>query len=214
MEFLNQVTYGNPNYEMKILLEKECIVEDLFAQLAKDPFPANDSEATKQELNEVVVALKELDEMNPTLLRRYINYDRALIPYIDNILKAEGVNEMELIRSIQKDITPLIIKLKYKFQRPRPYQLANYYKLNLFPMKSTSALTPSYPSGHTIQAIVILTIIGNKHPNLYQSCKRLWEDVAYSRIALGVHYPSDNDFSYEVANQILKHEKFAEKYAI
>lgn len=214
MEFLNQVTYGNPNYEMKILLEKECIVEDLFAQLAKDPFPANDSEATKQELNEVVGALKELDEMNPTLLRRYINYDRALIPYIDNILKAEGVNEMELIRSIQKDITPLIIKLKYKFQRPRPYQLANYYKLNLFPMKSTSALTPSYPSGHTIQAIVILTIIGNKHPNLYQSCKRLWEDVAYSRIALGVHYPSDNDFSYEVANQILKHEKFAEKYAI
>lgn len=214
MEFLNQVTYGNPNYEMKILLEKECIVEDLFAQLAKDPFPANDSEATKQELNEVVVALKELDEMNPTLLRRYINYDRALIAYIDNILKAEGVNEMELIRSIQKDITPLIIKLKYKFQRPRPYQLANYYKLNLFPMKSTSALTPSYPSGHTIQAIVILTIIGNKHPNLYQSCKRLWEDVAYSRIALGVHYPSDNDFSYEVANQILKHEKFAEKYAI
>lgn len=214
MEFLNQVTYGNPNYEMKILLEKECIVGDLFAQLAKDPFPANDSEATKQELNEVVVALKELDEMNPTLLRRYINYDRALIPYIDNILKAEGVNEMELIRSIQKDITPLIIKLKYKFQRPRPYQLANYYKLNLFPMKSTSALTPSYPSGHTIQAIVILTIIGNKHPNLYQSCKRLWEDVAYSRIALGVHYPSDNDFSYEVANQILKHEKFAEKYAI
>lgn len=214
MEFLNQVTYGNPNYEMKILLEKECIVGDLFAELAKDPFPANDSEATKQELNEVVGALKELDEMNPILLRRYINYDRALIPYIDNILKAEGVNEMDLIRSIQKDITPLIVKLKYKFQRPRPYQLANYYKLNLFPMKSTSALTPSYPSGHTIQAIVILTIIGNKHPNLYQSCKRLWEDVAYSRIALGVHYPSDNDFSYEVANQILKHEKFAEKYAI
>ena len=67
---------------------------------------------------------------------------------------------------------------------------------------------------HTIQAIVILTIIGNKHPNLYQSCKRLWEDVALSRIALGVHYPSDNDFSIEVANKILKHDKFAEKYSI
>jgi len=214
MEFLNQVTYGNPNYEMKVLLEKECLVGDLFAELSKEPYPKNDSEATKQELNEIVGALKDLDAMNPTLLRRYINYDRALIPYIDNILKAEGVDEMDLMRSIQRDITPLIIKLKYKFQRPRPYQLANYYKLNLFPMKSTSALTPAYPSGHTIQAIVVLTIIGNKHPNLYQSCKRLWEDIAYSRIALGVHYPSDNDFSYEVANKILKHEKFAEKYAI
>ena len=167
MDFLNQVTYGNPNYEMKILLEKECLVGDLFPELSKEPYPKNDSEATKQELNEVVSALKDLDTINPTLLRRYISYDRALIPYIDNILKAEGVDEMQLMRSIQRDIAPLIIKLKFKFQRPRPYQLANYYKLSLFPMKSTSALTPAYPSGHTIQAIVILTIVGNKHPKLY-----------------------------------------------
>ncbi len=214
MDFLNQVTYGNPNYEMKILLEKECLVGDLFPELTKEPYPKNDSEATKQELNEVVSALKDLDTINPTLLRRYISYDRALIPYIDNILKAEEVDEMQLMRSIQRDIAPLIIKLKFKFQRPRPYQLANYYKLSLFPMKSTSALTPAYPSGHTIQAIVILTIVGNKHPKLYQSCKRLWEDVAFSRIALGVHYPSDNDFSQEVANKILQHPEFAEKYSI
>ena len=81
-------------------------------------------------------------------------------------------------------------------------------------MKSTSALTPSYPSGHTIQSIVVLSIIGNKHPNIYQYCSRLWEDVAQSRVAIGVHYPSDNDFSYYVAQEILKHPKFAEKYQI
>ena len=89
MEFLNQVTYGNPTYEMKILLEKKCLVGDLFEELSREPYPKNDSEATKQELNEIVGALKDLDTMNPTLLRRYINYDRALIPYIENILKAD-----------------------------------------------------------------------------------------------------------------------------
>lgn len=214
MEFLNQVTYGNPTYEAKLVLEKECIVGDLFPQLIKEPFPANDSEGTKQELNEIVRSLKELDEMSPVMLRRYLNYDRALKAYLSKMLEAEGIQEGELIDQITADISPLVLKLKYHFQRPRPYQLANYYKLALFPMKSTSALTPSYPSGHTIQAVVILTIIGNKHPNIYQYCSRLWEDVAQSRVSIGVHYPSDNDFSYYVAQEILKHPKFASKYAI
>jgi hypothetical protein len=214
MEFLNQVTYGNPTYEAKILLEKECIVRDLFPELIKDAFPKNDSAATKEELNEIVRSLKDLDETSPTLLRRYLNYDKALWAYINKMLEVEGIQENDLIQRILVDINPLILKLKYYFQRPRPYQLGNYYKLSLFPMKSTSALTPSYPSGHTIQSIVVLTIIGNKHPNIYQYCSRLWEDVAQSRVAIGVHYPSDNDFSYYVAQEILKHPKFAEKYQI
>jgi len=81
-------------------------------------------------------------------------------------------------------------------------------------MRSTSALSPAYPSGHTIQSVVILSVIGNKHPNIYQYCSRLWEDIANSRVALGVHYQSDNDFGFYVAQQILKHPKFAEKYGI
>jgi len=214
MEFLNQVTYGNPTFENKVLLEKECIVSDLFPELSKDTFPQNDSAATKEELNEIVRTMAALDEASPVLLRRYLNYDKALIAYIGSMLKAEGIEENELMQQISRDINPLIAKLKYKFQRPRPFQLANYYKLNLFPMRSTSAHTPSYPSGHTIQAIVILTIIGNKHTQLYPYCKRLWEDIAHSRVAIGVHYPSDNDFSAHVANEILKHPKFAEKYTL
>jgi len=214
MDFLNQVTYGNPTHEAKIMLEKECIVGDLFQELIKDTFPKNDSAATKEELNEIAHSLKQLDEVSPTLLRRYLNYDKALLAYINTMLEVEGIKENDLIKQIMGDISPLIIKLKYYFQRPRPYQLANYYKLSLFPMRSTSGLTPSYPSGHTIQSIVILTIIGNKHPNIYQYCSRLWEDVAQSRVSIGVHYPSDNHFSYHVAQEILKHPKFAEKYQI
>ena len=214
MENLNQVTYGNPTYETKIVLEKQTLVSDLFPELIKDTYPENDSEATKEELNEIVRSLADLDKMNPTLLRRYINYDRAMIAYIKTMLKAEGIEEDKLIQEIASDIGPLIMKLKYHFQRPRPYQLANYYKLNLFPMRSTSALSPAYPSGHTIQSVVILSVIGNKHPNIYQYCSRLWEDIANSRVALGVHYQSDNDFGFYVAQQILKHPKFAEKYGI
>ena len=106
------------------------------------------------------------------------------------------------------------MKLKYKFNRPRPYQLAYPLKLNLFPLRSTSALSPSYPSGHTAQAYVIMGVIGNKNPNIYSMCKKIVDDIAESRVAIGVHYSSDNDFAYEVGEAILKNKKFAEKYGI
>ena len=40
------------------------------------------------------------------------------------------------------------------------------------------------------------------------------DDVAYSRLYLGVHYPSDNDFAIEIAKEILKHPDFTKKYGI
>ena len=73
-----------------------------------------------------------------------------------------GVKEEMTIRNIYDDIYPLILKLKYKYQRPRPYQLAQYYKLKLFPLRSNSVGTPSFPSGHTIQSQLILGVLGQK----------------------------------------------------
>lgn len=212
MKEINEVTYGNPTYQQKEVLDKKSIVGDLFTELSKEECPTNGSEATKQELNQIKSALQNLEKSNPQDLRRYMNMDKSLIQYIEQLLRAEQIDEAETIRSIVSDIQPLILKLKYKFQRPRPYQLANYRKLKLFPLQSISALSPSFPSGHSIQAMVIMTVIGRKHPNLTQFSKRFYEDVMDSRVAIGVHYPSDNDFSAKVANAILEHPKFVDKY--
>ena len=113
-----------------------------------------------------------------------------------------------------KDIAPLLLKLKYHFQRPRPRQVAQYYKLKLFPYQSFSADTPSYPSGHTLEAYVILNVIANKFPNEYQFCKEMINDIAYSRIYLGLHFATDNDFAKFVGQEILKHPNFTKKYEI
>lgn len=212
MKEINEVTYGNPTYQQKEVLDKKSIVGDLFTELSKEECPANGSEATKQELNQIKSALENLEKSNPQDLRRYMNMDKSLIQYIEQLLRAEQIDETETIRGIVGDIQPLILKLKYKFQRPRPYQLANYRKLKLFPLQSISALSPAFPSGHSIQAMVIMTVIGRKHPNLTQFSKRFYEDVMDSRVAIGVHYPSDNDFSVKVANAILEHPKFVDKY--
>ena len=212
---LNQVTYGNPKQSVKLLLSKKGLVDSLFEELKNTDMPLNDSELTKEELNEVAEGILLLeDKENDYFLKRYKSYDRSLIQSLTTIFKQRGIDIEEVCMQIQDDINPLIAKLKVHFNRPRPYQLANYYKLKLFPFDSFSANTASYPSGHTIQACVMLNVIGSMHPVQYKYCKNIIDDVAEIRINLGLHYPSDNDFALEVAEKILKHKEFSKKYGI
>jgi hypothetical protein len=212
---LNNVTYGNPTIEQKQSIDAPCLVDDLFVKLKENVCPLNDSEMVKDELNEIVDCLKSMDsEDNAIYLKRYKAYDRNLLQVINTTFKQKSIDVESLSKEILDDIKNLIYKLKYYYNRPRPNQLANYYKLKLFPYKSYSADTPSFPSGHTVEAYVILNVIANKYPSHYAFCKEIIEDIAYSRIYMGLHYPSDNDFAKTVGKEILKHKGFAKKYGI
>ena len=214
MEF-NDLTYGNPSHDQLSFIQGNCLVDSLFDTFKDSVVPNNDSELVKEELNEIADCLVVISQPeNQDYLKRYLAYDRNLIQALSSIFKQKDIEVEELITDVIKDIQNLIYRLKYHFQRPRPYQLAQYYKLKLFPYKSFSAHTPSYPSGHTIQAIVILNVIGNKYPTEYNYCKELIEDIIYSRVYLGHHFPSDNDGGREIAKAILKHPEFAKKYGI
>jgi hypothetical protein len=214
MEF-NDLTYGNPAHDQLGFIQGTCLVDDLFDAFKDSVIPKNDSELVKEELNEIADCLAIVSQPeNQNYLKRYLAYDRNLIQAVSSIFKQKDIEVEELVVDIVKDIQNLIYKLKYHYQRPRPYQLSQYYKLKLFPYKSFSAHTPSYPSGHTIEAIVILNVLGNKYPTEYQYCKELIEDIAYSRVYLGHHFPSDNDGGREIGKAILKHPEFTKKYGI
>jgi hypothetical protein len=214
MEF-NDLTYGNPAHDQLSFIQGTCLVDSLFDTFKDSVIPNNDSELVKEELNEIADCLAVVSQPeNQNYLKRYLAYDRNLIQALSSIFKQKDIEVEELITDVVKDIQNLIYKLKFHFQRPRPYQLAQYYKLKLFPYKSFSAHTPSYPSGPTVQAIVILNVIGNKYPTEYQYCKELIEDISYSRVYLGHHFPSDNDGGREIGKAILKHPEFNKKYGI
>lgn len=212
---LDQVTYGNPTQEQKKHFEETSIVDDLFPKLKDDYFPLSSSELVKDELNEIVDSIRDISaEDNHSFLARYKSYDRSLLQVIVATFQEKEIDVEDLCTNILSDIRPLLLKLKYHFQRPRPSQLAQYYKLKLFPYQSFSADTPSYPSGHTLQAYVMLNVIANKYPNEYQFCKEMINDIAYSRIYLGLHFATDNDFAKFVGQEILKHPDFTKKYEI
>ncbi len=136
-DWLNKVTYGNlSEYHLNILKQK-CLADDVIPILDKTygsqlDFPLNNSESVKQELNDMVEKIRSIfDESNSEHFARYKRYDRNLKQSIISAFTVKGMDIEEIFDSINDDISPTIIKLKQKYQRPRPYQLAQYYKLKL-----------------------------------------------------------------------------------
>jgi hypothetical protein len=219
-DWYNNITYGNISQKYLKILKKECLADAVLPILDKKygselNFPKNNSETTKKELNELVEFLSAIsEESNAEYLARYLKYDKGLLQTIISMFQSKGVDVSEIVKSLNNDIAPTIFKLKQKYQRPRPNQLAQYYKLKLFAFDTKTGHSPSYPSGHTLQAYVILNIIGSKHPESYDFCKQLIDDVANCRVYLGLHYESDNDASYLIGQEILKLKSITKKYKI
>ncbi|MDO9581385.1 MAG: phosphatase PAP2 family protein, partial [Bacteroidales bacterium] len=77
--------------------------------------------------------------------------------------------------------------LKYSINRERPY--ITYTDIT----KKSTGGSPSFPSGHTSSAFSIATSLSLTYPKWYIVIPTYtWADtVGYSRMHLGVHYPSD-----------------------
>lgn len=81
----------------------------------------------------------------------------------------------------------ITISLKLAVQRERPFKTYNDIK------KYSNAGSLSFPSGHTSAAFSIATSLSLAFPNWYVIApSMLWAGaIGYSRMYLGVHYPSD-----------------------
>lgn len=212
---LDSIVYGNPTRDYLPSLEATSILDKHFEPLSKFTFPRNSSKATREELNLLVDYMNDVAE-TPDILKRYLSYDYELEKTFANLAMKMNFSEdlINMVDSLFDDINPLLMKLKMYFNRARPYQLAFAYKLKLFPYKSYSSTTPSYPSGHALQAKVIAYVLGNHLPEHYEYFENLANDICYSRQYLGLHYPSDVDFSILCFETIIKDKEFKVKYKI
>jgi membrane-associated phospholipid phosphatase len=77
--------------------------------------------------------------------------------------------------------------LKYTIRRDRPF--ITYPDIT----KKSAARGPSFPSGHTSSAFALATSLSLSYPKWYviASSYTYASTVAFSRMDLGVHYPSD-----------------------
>jgi len=212
---LDSIVYGNPSRYYLPYLEATSFLDKHFEALSKFTFPRNSSKATREELNKVVDYVSDVTQ-TPDILKRYQSYDFELERTFAHFAMKFKMDEelIGMIDSLFDDLNPLLIKLKMYFQRARPYQLAFAYKLKLFPFRSMSSDSPSYPSGHALQAKTICYVLGNHFPEHYEFFENLSNDICYSRQYLGLHYPSDVDFSILCFETIIKDKEFKVKYKI
>jgi membrane-associated phospholipid phosphatase len=104
-----------------------------------------------------------------------IKHDKALVRNGCVILASVAVNQ---------GITEL---MKYTFNRNRPF--ITYPDIT----KKSAAGSPSFPSGHTSSSFALATSLSLTYPKWYVIVSSYtWAGtVAFSRMELGVHYPSD-----------------------
>mgnify|MGYP002641255532 CR=1 FL=1 len=77
--------------------------------------------------------------------------------------------------------------LKYIIDRPRPFTTHDFIE------KLSVGGSPSFPSGHTTEAFAFAVALCIAYPRWYIIIPSLlWASaIGYTRISLGVHYPSD-----------------------
>jgi len=210
------LTYGNPSRNYLPYLKTESYLDSLLSELASYPFPNNNGQDVIDEINQLINYTNTLSS-DEVVQKRYKLYDTKFEEYFVNVLTNMGLDRQEVsdtIKQIHDDVVPLVVKLKYHYQRVRPYQLSHILSMRLYPFESQTSMTPSYPSGHSVQSKLYADVLGNKYPKYYKQLQALAADISESRLAMGIHYPSDILFSEYVSELVLNHPEFKKKYRL
>ena len=108
---------------------------------------------------------------------------------------------------IIKDSAPIILELKKHFNRPRPKVLAKKMNIKMNDYEMSSMKTPSYPSGHSVQGILIAKVLGDKYPKAKSAFAKTGKNISYSRRVAHAHYKSDSKMGEKLGNSMYKHIK-------
>ncbi len=169
---------------------KSSVVEIDWANILPEP-PLNSSDVTKKELDFLEKITENIDKKQLDLIMKVdANPANVFLP----ILEDHGLPfPRELYNKCKYQLDPIILKLKYKYLRPRPFQLAGVYNKIIKVINTASHQTPAYPSGHVAQAGMCAALLSWMYPDLSSRFYGAVETVGMARMLQGVHYPSDND---------------------
>jgi len=113
----------------------------------------------------------------------------------------------KLVNNLITQSAPVLIKIKKKYNRPRPKVLAKKLNIKLKDIEMSSMETSSYPSGHSAQGVLIGNVLADMFPGVANSFKKTGKDISRSRNIAKAHYKSDSTFGEEIGIQMYKHLK-------
>ena len=196
---LNEMTYndGASEKHQDKIDRPITLFEDISISL--QPFPENTSKKTLEEIKYLSEIEEDVD---------YVRENDKVKESFGKLHEELGLeyNEDEAGKYL-KESSKYIMELKYKFQRPRPHQIADFYGIDLNGVDLDSMKTPSYPSGHATQGYLLGMIYSERYPEYRKEFMKLGEDIAESRIVGKAHFPSDKKAGIELAEKLFENRK-------
>ena len=217
LDNIRDLTYGKINREDLVYIHKNNVFTDFTNHFTKHPYP--NTQGTMEDIKEIIDTQKEF-MFKKKNWEKYKVFMKDCDSDIHSVFKKKftqlGIRTddkfMNWLYKIQTDLGGLVMQLKVYYNRPRPYQVAYYTEQDLNPFATKSGNSPAYPSGHCLQARFLMKCVAYKYPQFAKKLKRFADDIAMTRVVLGVHYPSDNAFSRKIADELTTYASIRQKY--
>ena len=157
--------------------------------------PSDNSFDTDQEIK----ALKKIP-LRKEFVKKYDNIEAAF----KKTAKEQGIKDYDknIAAKLIKESAPVILELKKYHNRKRPYELDKDLKA----VKMKSMNTPSYPSGHSAQGILIASVLKDKYGKS-SAFMQTAKNISDSRNMAHAHYKSDSVNGTKLGKQLYKHIK-------
>ena len=165
-----------------------------------------------ENLAEVRLVVQAVETASPTDISQYKNCDKDASYYVKKVMEANNLfYDNKVVEYIEEQCVPIIRHYKNYYNRPRPYQVAAYHNIDLKRFKTGTSKTPSYPSGHTVQPLMVAFHYAKKYPQVSAEMLKGAQICGYGRVIAGLHYPSDYKSGIMLATKLkeyLDYDKF------
>jgi hypothetical protein len=213
---MTELRYGNLTKELQSQLGVKNIFTEYLSEFSFIEYP-NYYESS-QEIITIIKAQESAEKSGKwEAIKSFCElWDADLISALEKTLDMLDIpfddEYIEYLTKVTEDLGVFIVQLKNHYQRPRPFQVAFYTEQDLHPYDSVSAQSPSYPSGHAMQSFFICNIIAYHYEDKKEQILKIAKQITDSRIIMGIHYPSDNDFGIQVVKELMLKDDIKEKY--
>ena len=162
--------------------------------------PGNNTFDTMQEIK----ALKKIP-IKKEFVKKFDNQEKAF----KETAEREGIKNYDssIAKKLIEKSAPVILKLKNHFDRPRPKTIAKKMNIKMKDIEMASMKTPSYPSGHSTQGMLIGLVLSDKHPKSKLAFMKTANNISDSRNVAHAHYKSDSDMGKKLGKSMYNHIK-------
>jgi len=183
---------------MMVLKEESKWVKELPADKKKllnsEPsfkvdFPELKHPSNESEIEQVLEAVKDNDLDKETQRNLDENNHRMMLDIVDE--------DMDDWKRFIEDVDIHTIKLKMKYGRQRPYEYSDKIK-----SITDTDDSPSFPSGHAIEAYALAEVLGERYPDKKDELDKMAAKISKSRLQMGNHFPSDIEVGEKVGKMI------------